>query len=270
MPGRRRCSTRPRSLGLDGRIASVQSSAHNACSSTETCRRPAMQTRPGRQDVYGSGLQQYRTSVLSCKQTTLRRLGRALANLSKIGVGRKPSASTQPGSRTRSRKHPMRKKQQCFRVEFDLAVHISQAQDKVYAPLGSHVGHLKTARAASGGCFPPMKDKTVPFNAGRTTWSLPRRPAKTFAEDQVLRGCWWLRGAMIESSRLHSHVVISGRVLVAKDARQGVPRNNLGRLRQWDVQTCQSRNNDWSDWRPHDRDPSVSVPRVHVLTKFSP
>ena len=75
--------------------------------------------------------------------------------------------------------------------------------------------------------------------------------------------------AMIGSWRFQESVVICGGFLVAKDARQGVPRNNLGRLRPWDVQACQSRNNDWSDWRPLDRDP-VSVPRVHVLTKFSP
>ena len=66
-------------------------------------------------------------------------------------------------------KTPKRKKQQCFRAEFEPDVHISQAEAKVYAPLGSHVWHVKTARAASGGCFLPMKDRTVPFNAGGTT-----------------------------------------------------------------------------------------------------
>ena len=49
----------------------------------------------------------------------------------------KRSASTQRGSRTQSRK---RKKQQCFRAEFDdLDVHSSQAETRVHAPLGSHV-----------------------------------------------------------------------------------------------------------------------------------
>ena len=79
-------------------------------------------------------------------------------------------------------KTPKRKKPQCFRAE-------SQAEGKVHAPLGSDVGHVKTARAALGGCFPPMKDRTVPFNPGGTTWSLLRRPAtKTFQVGQVLRG----------------------------------------------------------------------------------
>ena len=84
-----------------------------------------------------------------------------------------PSASTQSTT-------PKRKKTLCFRVEFDADFHISQAEAKLYAPRGSCVWHMKTARAASGGCFPPMKDNIVTLNVRGTTFtSLWRQPGNT-------------------------------------------------------------------------------------------
>ena len=131
-------------------------------------------------------------------------------------------------------KTPQRKKQQCFRAESEPDVHILKAEGKVCAPLDSFVGHVKTARAPSGGCFPPMKDKTVPFNAGGTTWSFPTRPAKKTHFVQIkfsaaadgFAGC----GAVIESSRFREYVVICRRFEVAKDARQGGATKNPCRI----------------------------------------
>ena len=71
--------------------------------------------------------------MLFCKKTTLRRLGRALANPSKISMGRKPSASTQPVLKNTEEKTPKLKKQQCFRAEFEPDVQTSQAEGNVSA-----------------------------------------------------------------------------------------------------------------------------------------
>ena len=83
----------------------------------------------------GSG----QASVPSCKKTTLQRLGRVLSNRSKMSTERKRIASTQPGSRTQSRKQKKRKNQQCFREEPEPDFHISQAESEVYASFGSYV-----------------------------------------------------------------------------------------------------------------------------------
>ena len=107
--------------------------------------------------------------VLDEVKTTLRRLGRTLANPSRMNMGRKQNASTQPGSRTQSRQPRSGRNNGASVLSSSLTFTFRRQKRNCMRQLGSHVGHGKPARAASGGCFPPMKDRTVPFNAGGTT-----------------------------------------------------------------------------------------------------
>ena len=122
---------------------------------------------------------------------------------------------------------------------------------RVYPSLAFFVENV-TQRAAWRGCFPPMRDKTVPLNAGRRNpSSLLRRPAKKhvgynkfFASTDGYGG----RAGWNENWRFHECFVSCGSSLFEQNPRSRVPRKTIEGLRKWAVQTCASRNMDWTDW----------------------
>ena len=167
-----------------------------------------------------------------------------------------------PGSRAqRPLPPPQAEKQLCLRAEFEPDVHISQAEAKVYVPLGSHVGHVKTARTGQNGANQRARDHVLPCSeepkniSGR--YSSPR-PLMALSDASLLLK---VRGSM--------NTLLSAVDSLVPRTLAKVPRKILGGLRHWDVQTCPSRKNDWSDWRPRDRVTRVSVPRVHFLRRGS-
>ena len=58
------------------------------------------------------------------------------------------------GLKNTEQETPKRKERQCLRAELELDVRISQAEAKVYAPLGSCAWPVRTARAAWRGLLP--------------------------------------------------------------------------------------------------------------------
>ena len=126
--------------------------------------------------------------MLSGKITTLRRLGRALASLSKMSMGKE--AKRQHSARLKNTEQKTRKrlKRQRFRAECEFDARTSQAKAKVYAPLGSYVGHVSNCSSSIVRLLPANEGKNGVVQRGRDYVVLAQKTRKNMSEDFVFRG----------------------------------------------------------------------------------